>query len=122
MLPTSNIKKMWTWLRRVSPVKTYHSLEKVPDYPGNVRGSSGIYYEPLAWWDGQNYCWRTWQACLIEGYQLFLGPWPRSGMTRNGIAYQLPTLVAGNFGTESGLWPTPNATAFKGADYRRGVV
>jgi hypothetical protein len=35
-------------------------------------------------------------------------------MMLNGIAYQLPTLVPDSFGTEFGLWPTPNATAFKG--------
>ncbi len=115
MLPISNIKRMWTWLRRVSPVRTCHSLDRVPAYPGLVQGSSGTSYEPFAWWDGHQYCWRTWQLCLLEGYAQFLGPWPRSGMTRSGIAYQLPTLVPGINGTEYGYLPTPTASTPKGA-------
>jgi hypothetical protein len=35
-------------------------------------------------------------------------------MMLSGTAYPLPTLVPDNFGIEFGLWPTPNATAFKG--------
>jgi hypothetical protein len=44
-------------------------------------------------------------------------------MMLSGTAYPLPTLVPDNFGTEFGLWPTPNATAFKGGRQspRRGV-
>ena len=122
-LPISNTQRMWTWLRRAFRVQTYHSQEAVPGFPGIVRGSTGTYYEPFAWWDGQDLCWRTWQRCLVEGWALYSGAWPRSGMTRNGIAYRRPTLVPGNFGTEYGLWPTPNATAFKGGRLspRRGV-
>jgi hypothetical protein len=52
----------------------------------------------------------------------FSETWPRSGMMLNGTAYRLPTLVPDNFGTEFGLWPTPNATAFKGGDSHPGVV
>jgi hypothetical protein len=32
-----------------SPVRTYHSLAKVPDLPAPVRDSSGISFEPFAW-------------------------------------------------------------------------
>lgn len=38
-----------------------------------------------------------------------LQPWPRSGMTRNGIAYQRAPLVPLTGATASGLLPTPNA-------------
>src|SRR5690606_22582530 len=57
---------------------------------------------------------RTSQSCLIEGLATFSDRWPRSGTMRNGTAYRLPTLAPDSFGTEFGLWPTPNATAFKG--------
>ncbi len=108
-LPTSLHLDPWTWLRRVFPAKTFHSLERVPDFPANVLGCSGISYEPLAWWDGPNCCWRTWQGCLIEGWARFLGPWPRSGMMRNGIAFQRAPLVPLTGATASGLLPTPTA-------------
>jgi DNA (cytosine-5)-methyltransferase 1 len=39
-------------------------------------------------------CWRTWQRCLVEGWEQFSGTWPRSGMTRNGIAFQRPAVGA----------------------------
>jgi len=39
--------------------------------------------------------WRTWQRSLIDptGWEPFSEAWPRSGMTRNGIAYRLNTLA-----------------------------
>ena len=77
----------------------------------------------LASFDRGLLSWKTSQRCLVEGLATFSETWPRSGMMRNGIAYPLPTLVPDNFGTEFGLWPTPNATAFKGGRQspRRGV-
>lgn len=67
--------------------------------------------------------WKTSQLSLDGDLVEFSETWPRSGMMLNGIAYRLPTLVPDNFGTECGLWPTPNATAFKGGrtSPRRGV-
>jgi len=75
----------------------------------------------LAKLDQSSSSWRTYQTCLLaqaegmeDGLAEFSETWPRSGMMQSGTAYQLPTLVAASFGTEFGLWPTPNATAFKG--------
>ena len=114
-LPQPDLKNPWSWLQQVFPVRTYHSLARVPDYPGIVQDSTGTYYEPFAWWDGNLYCWRTWQGCLLEGYAQFLGAWPRSGMTRNGIAYQRPPLVPHIEGIGSGLLPTPTASDHNGS-------
>lgn len=68
----------------------------------------------LTSFDLKSQSWKTSQLCLDGELAEFSETWPRSGMMLNGIAYQLPTLVPDNFGTEFGLWPTPNATAFKG--------
>ncbi len=95
-------------------VKIYHSLEKAPDLPAPVLDSSGHSYEPFAWFDHSARCWRTWQRCLVEGWQPYSGAWPRSGMTRSGIAYQRQPLVRLTSGTASGsLLPTPEATNTK---------
>jgi hypothetical protein len=119
-LPTLDVSDPWTWLRRVFPVRISHSLDRVPDLPENAAGCSGTSYEPFAWWDAPNCCWRTWQRCLIEDWARFSGPWPRSGMTRSGIAYRLPTLGPGIDGTEFGYLPTPNASSMaKGASRNR---
>jgi hypothetical protein len=110
----------WTWLRRVFPVKTYHTLEKVPDLPEAVRLPSGASFEPFAWWDSQSSCWRTWQRCLVEEWEQFSGPWPRSGMTRNGIAYRRAPLVPLTDGTGFGLLPTPSGTSNHGQNHVSG--
>ena len=77
----------------------------------------------LARYDPKLSSWKTSQLSLVEGLTEFSQTWPRSGMMRNGIAYRLPTLVRDKFGTEFGLWPTPNASAYKGGRLspRRGV-
>ena len=48
-------------------------------------------------------------ALLGRGINEFSETWPRSGMTRNGIAYLLPPLVRLTDETGSGLLPTPRA-------------
>ncbi len=97
-----------------SPAKTLAWREMVQDYRANEADyglkSAGL----LASYDQNSFSWKTYQSCVDGGLETFSERWPRSGMMRNGIAYRLPTLVPDNFGTEFGLWPTPNATAFKG--------
>jgi len=105
---TLAVGRAWqTWLRLASPAKTYHSLDKVPDFPASVPVSGGGFAEPFAWYDHGSRCWRTWQRCFLGEWERFSGAWPRSGMTRNGIAYRLPMLAAPTLETGYGLLPTP---------------
>ena len=55
--------------------------------------------------------WKTSARCFIEGWMPFSESWPRSGMMRNGTAYQLPPLVPLTDVTESGLLATPTSKA-----------
>ena len=106
----------------VSRAKTYPSPESSAAWAkAPVLASGPRLSDSLATYDRATSSWRTSQHCLLaqangeaDGLAEFSETWPRSGMMRNGTAYQLPTLVADSFGTEFGLWPTPNATAFKG--------
>jgi hypothetical protein len=59
-------------------------------------------YEP-------DFSWRTSQGCLIEGLETFSGPWPASGLMRNGNAFQRETLELTTSGSGYGSWPTPAA-------------
>ena len=77
-----------------------------PDY-----GRSNVVL--LANYDHESRLWRTSQRCLVEGLALFSETWPRSGMTRNGTAFQLTSLVPLTKGTERGLLPTPTAREWK---------
>jgi hypothetical protein len=47
------------------------------------------------------------QVTLDGSLERFSETWPRAGMTRNGIAYQLPPSAPLTDEIASGLWPTP---------------
>jgi hypothetical protein len=55
--------------------------------------------------------WLTPQRDLFSSLQWaeYSETWPRSGMTRSGKLYPLPTLGRRISGSESGYWPTPSA-------------
>lgn len=101
--------KAQTLLRQAFRVRTYHTLDKVPDLPANVPAFGGWSAEPFAWYDHGSRCWRTWQRCLIEGWEPYSAAWPRSGMTRNGIAYRFQPMARPTDGTEFVFLPTPRA-------------
>jgi len=72
-------------------------------------------FDLLANYDLATSSWRTSQTSLAGlggnrdvGSAEFLETWPRSGMTRNGIAYQLPLSALHTVETGCGFWPTPN--------------
>jgi len=44
----------------------------------------------FAWFDPDTRCWKTCQGTFLSDLEMFKPIWPRSGMTRDGIAYQLP--------------------------------
>ena len=69
----------------------------------------------LANYDPLTRSWKTCQRSLEGGWTEFSETWPRSGTMRSGIAYQLQPLVRLIGGTESGLWPPPSATDYKGS-------
>jgi hypothetical protein len=56
--------------------------------------------------------WVTPQLTLFGalGSEPYSGRWPRSGMTRSGIAYRLPPLVPLTAGIGRSLWATPTAS------------
>ena len=113
------LKKARTASTQDFRAKTYPLLAQAPDLPEPVLGSCGRYFEPFAWFDRKSRCWRTWQRCLVEDWEVFSGSWPRSGMTRNGIAYRRQPLVRPTFGTEFGsLLPTPEASNTKATALR----
>lgn len=111
-----------------SPARISASPEKALALMENEAASGPITLDFLASLTkdekSNSFSWRTSQLSLEGGLTEFSETWPRSGLMQNGTAYRLPTLVSDTFGTEFGLWPTPNATAFKGGrtSPRRGVA
>jgi len=63
---------------------------------------------------------KTSQPSLLEGSEPYSETWPKSGLMRNGTAYRLQPLVRRTDGNESGLWPTPKASA-AGPDFAKAT-
>jgi hypothetical protein len=99
--------KAQTLLRQAFRVRTYHTLAAVPDLPANVPAFGGWSAEPFAWYDHGSRCWRTWQRCLVEEWERYSEAWPRSGMTRNGIAYRFRPMALPTDGTDLVFLDTP---------------
>lgn len=98
--------------------RTSASPEPAPGLPDLVQDSGGKWFEPFAWFDRAGHCWKTWQLCLDGEWEPFWETWPRSGMTRNGIAYRRQPLVRLTDEIGSGLLPTPEASNTKAVALR----
>lgn len=103
LFPTSSLA--------ASPARTFRSPEKAQEWLASAAASGPSMPDLLARYDPSTSSWRTWQLCLVEGLETFSATWPRSGMMRSGIAYQLPPLVPLTDATASGYWPTPNSSS-----------
>lgn len=97
-----------------SPVRTCLAPGTKKGLRGKDRAYGRNFAELLARYDLDSQSWKTSQICLLANEELgldeFLETWPRSGLMRNGISYQLPPLVPHIAGKESGSWPTPQAS------------
>lgn len=93
----------------VSPAKTSRLRERALASTVNARVCGENTPVLLANYDPSTSSWRTSQRCFLGGWETFSETWPRSGMMRSGIAFQLQPLVRLTDETAYGYWPTPNA-------------
>jgi hypothetical protein len=129
-----------TWSAEGSPASPCPS--PVRAWPKPTNGGSGQRPGPsFATYDPDSRSWKTSQASLLGGWETYSQTWPRSGMTRSGIAYPLqpsapltdvtgsswlPTPAAVSYGSNQGgaagrvgpVWPTPTV---KGNYNRAGL-
>lgn len=82
-------------------------LERKREVASTVKSSAS-----LAWFDQDSYTWKTSQQSLLTDSEPSSMTWPRSGMTRNGYAYELPIVGRRITGTGGGYWPTPDTRGF----------
>jgi hypothetical protein len=64
----------------------------------------------LAKYDPNTSLWRTAQCSLLEDLNESLATFPRSGMTRSGLLWELPMLEQATKEIASGLWGTPTTS------------
>lgn len=94
----------------VGRAKTSALPENEPGLTGNGQGCGANTSEPFAHFDPNTSSWRTSQVCLLTNtWDVFSETWPRAGMMRSGIVYQLRPLVPRISVIGSGLWPTMRA-------------
>ena len=100
-----------TLLPEDSPAKTYQRQENRQALMASVLDSGVSLPVLLARYNRDTQSWKTSQTSLVatadDGLDEYLETWPRSGMTRNGIAYQLPRLALTTTEIGSGYWRTP---------------
>lgn len=122
------LNKVLTELLEASPAKIYQSPGGVrgyngtpPERPQQDQDSSGRWLTPFAWFDLNTGSWKTWQQSLIEGWETYSGPWPPSGIMRNGIAWGREPLAHPIIAPEHTFLPTITASEGKGSSRKRYV-
>jgi hypothetical protein len=105
-------------LQAVSPAKTSAAPEGEPASMASDPGCGPNSLELFASYDPDTSLWRTLQLSFIpfdaesvsssqHRSEVFLGTWPRAGMTRSGNVFRRPPLVLRISETGCSLWPTP---------------
>ena len=92
-----------------SHVKTYRPAGQRQDSLARNQVSSLKSFAWLDCSDPKEYCWRTWQRCLIEEWTRYSGRFPKSGTMLSGTLYHANQLVDLTSDRESLCWPTPAA-------------
>jgi len=103
------LRQALTSSAEASPVRTSASPARELVLQERGVGSGANTTDSFASFDPDTSSWRTSQRCLVEGWARYSETWPRSGMTRNGTAYRLPTLAPLTDEIASGSLPTPTA-------------
>ena len=76
----------------------------------------------LAKYDPATSLWKTAQCSFLEDLTECLETLPRSGMTRDGLLWELPTLERRTSETDSGCWPTPTVQGLNGGSNSRSAA
>jgi len=112
-------KELLTLFRAGFHVKTSAPQEKALELMENDQECGSTWRGWLAKYDPDMSLWRTAQCSLLEDLNESLATLPRSGMTRNGLLWELPMLEQTTKGTESGLLPAPTMQGLNGGSNSR---
>ena len=94
------------------PARTFHPQEKAQELTDSVAECGEKWQGWLAKFDQNTFSWKTAQCSLLGEEPELLATLPRSGMTQDGLLWELPTLGPITKETECGLsenWPTPRS-------------
>lgn len=93
------------------PVKTYLAQGKARVSTEREADSGLNLQESLAKYDPDTHLWRTRQCSLFEDLGEYLETFPKSGMMRDGVLWELTMLEHRTSEKECGFWRTPDTGA-----------
>ncbi len=99
------------------PARTSQSPEKVSESTESAAECGNTWRGWLAKYDPDSSSWRTAQCSLLSEEPESLAILPRSGMTRDGLLWELPMSARPIRETGYGLWPTPSGTSNHGKNH-----
>jgi hypothetical protein len=97
------------------PAKISALQERVQGSKGSEADCGPKWRGSLTKYDHDSHSWRTHQFSLLGGLEQFSETWPRWGTMQNGECWEQPMWERRISETESGFWPTPTATDYKGS-------
>ena len=106
--------ELLTWFLAGFPARTSALPEPEPESTEREADSGARWPGSLAKYDRDTCSWKTAQRSLLGDSEPSLVTWPRSGLMLDGQCWELPRLTLTTTEKESGYWPTPTATAYKG--------
>ena len=115
-------EELLTWFREGFHARTSVSQDQEQGSQAHDLDSGKKWPELLARWDQASSSWRTRQRLLLGDLELFSGTWPRWGMMRNGECWERTMPGHHTSGTGFGLWPTPAAIDYRGANSQQHVA
>lgn len=99
------------WISSLRASRASRGATPDPDSEPTTNDGSGPQSRgSFATWTPEPSSWRTSQASFLEDLNTFSGPWPSSGSMRSGACSERPTLARPIDGSDSGFWPTPDAS------------
>jgi hypothetical protein len=111
--------ELLTLFRAGFHAKTYPQPEKAQGLTENDPECGVTWRGWLAKYDPNTSLWRTAQCSLLEDLNESLATLPRSGMTRNGLLWELPMLEQTTKEIGFGLLPTPTTQGLNGGSNSR---
>jgi hypothetical protein len=115
-------EELLTLFRADFHAKTSQQPEKAQVLMEKDQGCGATWRGWLAKYDPVSSLWRTAQCSLLEDLNESLATLPRSGMTRNGLLWELPMLEQTTREIGFGLWPTPVSSdiSMRTTKYKQG--
>lgn len=104
-----------TWFREASPARTSVLQAQAQALTESEAECGPTWRGSLAKYDPALRMWRTAQCSLLEDSAEFLETWPNTGMTADGQCWELALSAPPTAANESGWWPTPQRSDYKGA-------